>query len=258
MKAGAQGGPIWFVSGDQGVCGLEGRGFLSKHLHPDFPAASQYITAAGGTDLVAPGTIGNETTRSAGGGDFSDSFAIPSWQADMHWSGNVSVLDVRGNKIGMLTAALLGSSPMASHFSFSNLSELRFGSSDFFVEVEASQGLLNLQSLDAFNGRTSGTFVSDLHLEAFHDVCCSPVAVIAGHMTFLSCQVSSRQADFDCAYSEFTGYMDSDGASGDALPQLSEVSNPLFRMPKSVRQSRESSVDSGCSYWSFHQYWSSF
>lgn len=82
MKAGARGISILFASGDQGVCGREGCGFLSKRFKPDFPAASPYITAVGGTDFVTD-DIGDETTWSAGGGGFSDTFGIPDWQTDV-------------------------------------------------------------------------------------------------------------------------------------------------------------------------------
>ena len=72
---------ILFASGDQGVCGREGCGFLKHKFHPDFPAASPYITAVGGTDFETKGVIGAETAWTAGGGGFSDTFAIPDYQA---------------------------------------------------------------------------------------------------------------------------------------------------------------------------------
>lgn len=82
MKAGARGVSILFASGDQGVCGRSGCGLFTKHFHPDFPAASPYITAVGGTDFAQKGVIGDEKAWTAGGGGFSDTFAIPQWQAD--------------------------------------------------------------------------------------------------------------------------------------------------------------------------------
>jgi len=79
MKAGARGLSILFASGDQGVCGREGcRG---PRFHPDFPAASPYITAVGGTNFEGS-SIGAETAWSAGGGGFSDTFAIPDYQKE--------------------------------------------------------------------------------------------------------------------------------------------------------------------------------
>merc|ERR1712226_1366921 len=82
MKAGARGISILFASGDQGVCGRSGCGlFMHARFHPDFPAASPYITAVGGTDFVTPGVIGDEKAWSSGGGGFSDTFAIPEWQS---------------------------------------------------------------------------------------------------------------------------------------------------------------------------------
>lgn len=80
MKAGARGLSILFASGDQGVCGRSGCGlFTHARFHPDFPAGSPYITAVGGTDFAGT-SIGDETAWSAGGGGFSDTFAIPDWQ----------------------------------------------------------------------------------------------------------------------------------------------------------------------------------
>jgi tripeptidyl-peptidase-1 len=83
MKAGAQGLSILFASGDQGVCGREGCVGLigKKRFKPDFPAASPYITAVGGTDFLSY-TVGEEQVWSAGGGGFSDTFDIPAYQAD--------------------------------------------------------------------------------------------------------------------------------------------------------------------------------
>ena len=85
MKAGTKGLSILFASGDQGVCGREGCGmlcFLGKcKFNPDFPAASPYITAVGGTDFAVANVIGEEMAWSAGGGGFSNEFAIPSYQA---------------------------------------------------------------------------------------------------------------------------------------------------------------------------------
>jgi len=83
MKAGAQGLSILFASGDQGVCGREGCGglFSAKRFKPDFPAASPYITAVGGTDFLTY-SVGDDQVWSAGGGGFSDTFDIPAYQAD--------------------------------------------------------------------------------------------------------------------------------------------------------------------------------
>jgi tripeptidyl-peptidase-1 len=83
MKAGAQGISILFASGDQGVCGREGCGglFSARRFKPDFPAASPYITAVGGTDFLTY-DIGDEQAWKSGGGGFSDTFDIPAYQAD--------------------------------------------------------------------------------------------------------------------------------------------------------------------------------
>lgn len=80
MAIGARGVSIMFASGDQGVCGRSGCGGKGGVFNPDFPAASPYITAVGGTDFVTKGVIGPEKAWSAGGGGFSNTFAIPSFQ----------------------------------------------------------------------------------------------------------------------------------------------------------------------------------
>ena len=54
--------------------------FTTK-FHPGFPAASPYVTAVGGTDFAAAGVIGDETAWSGSGGGFSNTFAIPDYQA---------------------------------------------------------------------------------------------------------------------------------------------------------------------------------
>ena len=80
MKAGARGISVLFASGDQGVCGRSGCGFLEKRFKPDFPGGSPYITAVGGTNFATKSVIGAETAWSGSGGGFSDTFAIPSYQ----------------------------------------------------------------------------------------------------------------------------------------------------------------------------------
>lgn len=81
QKAGVKGLSILFASGDQGVCGREGCGLFKKKFHPDFPAASPYITAVGGTNFATANVIGEEEAWAEGGGGFSDTFGIPSYQA---------------------------------------------------------------------------------------------------------------------------------------------------------------------------------
>jgi tripeptidyl-peptidase-1 len=81
MKAGVRGISILFASGDQGVCGREGCGIMKFRFKPDFPAASPYITAVGGTDFKStPPTIGDECAWINGGGGFSDTFGVPDYQ----------------------------------------------------------------------------------------------------------------------------------------------------------------------------------
>jgi tripeptidyl-peptidase-1 len=76
QAAGVKGLTIMFASGDQGVWGRTGRGTT---FHPDFPAASPYITAVGGSDL-STNSIGPETCCTDSGGGFSNTFARPSYQ----------------------------------------------------------------------------------------------------------------------------------------------------------------------------------
>jgi len=79
QKLGAMGVSVLFASGDQGVVGRTGKKKDGKY-HPDFPASSPYITAVGGTDLATKSVIGAEKAWSAGGGGFSDHFAVPEYQ----------------------------------------------------------------------------------------------------------------------------------------------------------------------------------
>merc|ERR1740138_1227220 len=81
---GAQGISILFASGDQGVYGRTGAGILKdKPYHPDFPGGSPYITVVGGTDFVTRSEVGDEKTWKSGGGGFSNTFDIPSYQTDV-------------------------------------------------------------------------------------------------------------------------------------------------------------------------------
>merc|ERR1711933_499645 len=87
MKAGVQGLSILFASGDQGVRGREGCGVFKFRFKPDFPAASPYITAVGGTDFVTAGEIGDEkASRNYGftaveGWDAATGFGTPNYKA---------------------------------------------------------------------------------------------------------------------------------------------------------------------------------
>jgi tripeptidyl-peptidase-1 len=81
MASGALGFSILFASGDQGVWGRSGFG---AEFHPDFPAASPYITAVGGTDFTSSTPSlesAEEACSTPGGGGFSNTFGIPSYQA---------------------------------------------------------------------------------------------------------------------------------------------------------------------------------
>jgi len=76
MAAGARGISLLFASGDQGVWGRSGH---NGHFNPDFPAASPYITAVGGSDLTSE-NLGAETCCQDSGGGFSVTFGRPSYQ----------------------------------------------------------------------------------------------------------------------------------------------------------------------------------
>lgn len=80
MKAGARGLSILISSGDQGVCGRLGCD-NATHFYPQFPASSPYVTTVGGTDFLQQGVIGDEKVWGSGGGGFSDTFALPLFQA---------------------------------------------------------------------------------------------------------------------------------------------------------------------------------
>lgn len=103
LKAGARGLSILFASGDQGVCGREGCGFLRRfqRFKPDFPGGSPYHTSVGGTDFVTQ-EIGEEKVWSNGGGGFSDHFGIPAYQAEM-----VAGFKANSSAMGLLPPAHL-------------------------------------------------------------------------------------------------------------------------------------------------------
>jgi tripeptidyl-peptidase-1 len=77
LKIVSRGITIAFASGDQGVWGRSGTG--TGHFNPDFPAASPYILAVGGSDLSTT-SIGPETCCADSGGGFSNYFSRPSYQ----------------------------------------------------------------------------------------------------------------------------------------------------------------------------------
>jgi len=79
MQITSRGITILFASGDQGVWGRSGT--TTGTFNPDFPAASPYILAVGGSDLSTT-NIGPETCCTDSGGGFSNTFARPTWQND--------------------------------------------------------------------------------------------------------------------------------------------------------------------------------
>jgi tripeptidyl-peptidase-1 len=79
MQITSRGITILFASGDQGVWGRSGTS--TGTFNPDFPAASPYILAVGGSDLSTT-NIGPETCCADSGGGFSNTFARPDWQKD--------------------------------------------------------------------------------------------------------------------------------------------------------------------------------
>jgi len=79
LKIVSRGITVIFASGDQGVWGRSGT--ATGTFNPDFPAASPYILAVGGSDLSTT-SIGPETCCSDSGGGFSNYFGRPSYQDD--------------------------------------------------------------------------------------------------------------------------------------------------------------------------------
>lgn len=86
QDAAAMGVTVCCASGDDG----SSDGMTDGKAHVDFPAASPYALACGGTRLEGSGsTISNEaawsegTANGATGGGISDIFDIPAWQADI-------------------------------------------------------------------------------------------------------------------------------------------------------------------------------
>jgi len=180
MKVGARGVSILFASGDQGVWGREGTSGLI--FHPDFPAASPYVTAVGGTDFVTKNSIGDETAWEDGGGGFSDTFAIPSYQStavstffktstdlpssryynssgrgypDVSALGGLTnpyLISYHGGRFSAVGGTSASSPVVAGIFALLNNARLTAGKS--------SLGFLNqfiYQNPDAFNDVTSGT-----------------------------------------------------------------------------------------------------
>jgi len=91
MKLGLRGVSILVASGDEGVWGRTGTGDGTK-FHADYPAASPWVTAVGGTDLKLIIELGEEQAWTDGGGGFSSRATIPDWQSDAV-AGYVGLLD---------------------------------------------------------------------------------------------------------------------------------------------------------------------
>jgi len=73
MKAGARGISLLFASGDSGAAG--DHGCIGGQFVPQWPAASPYVTAVGGT-----AGLGTETAVGLSSGGFSGRYARPTWQ----------------------------------------------------------------------------------------------------------------------------------------------------------------------------------
>jgi kumamolisin len=84
QDAGMLGVTVCCAAGDNGASDGVGDGLL----HVDFPASSPYALACGGTSLLASGnaigseTVWNDSNGAATGGGVSDTFDLPSWQAN--------------------------------------------------------------------------------------------------------------------------------------------------------------------------------
>jgi len=103
QKLGLRGVSILVASGDGGVWG---RGGSSGAFHPDFPAASPFVTAVGGTILTQTGQLGDERVWNNGGVGFSNAFVRPTYQ-QQQWHHTCRVLWLCQIKTcGMQRAAL--------------------------------------------------------------------------------------------------------------------------------------------------------
>jgi kumamolisin len=84
QDAGTLGITVCCAAGDSGASDGVGDGLL----HVDFPASSPYALGCGGTSLTASGstiaseTVWNDGNGAATGGGISDTFDLPSWQAN--------------------------------------------------------------------------------------------------------------------------------------------------------------------------------
>lgn len=79
VKLGLRGVTILVAAGDQGVWGRSGVQ-NGDAFHADYPAASPWVTAVGGTDLKVAHVLDAEQAWSAGGGGFSGRAAMPEYQ----------------------------------------------------------------------------------------------------------------------------------------------------------------------------------
>jgi tripeptidyl-peptidase-1 len=79
MKAGARGISLLFASGDSGAAGDNHMCKNGKFV-PQFPAASPYVTAVGGTSGGGLAPVGGETAAGIASGGFSNRWARPTWQ----------------------------------------------------------------------------------------------------------------------------------------------------------------------------------
>jgi kumamolisin len=86
QEAATLGVTICCAAGDNG----SGDGATDGKAHVDFPSASPYVLACGGTKLTSAGgsisseVVWNESPNSATGGGVSEIFALPTWQQGAH------------------------------------------------------------------------------------------------------------------------------------------------------------------------------
>ncbi|CAH2226284.1 tripeptidyl-peptidase 1 [Pelobates cultripes] len=81
MKAASRGLTILFASGDDGA-GCREIAKDKDTFRPSFPASSPYVTTVGGTSFKNPFQVTYEVTDYISGGGFSNSFAMPQYQAN--------------------------------------------------------------------------------------------------------------------------------------------------------------------------------
>jgi kumamolisin len=142
--------------------------------HVDFPASDPYVLGCGGTSLTsANGTISSEVvwndnpTSSATGGGVSDSFGLPTWQANAHVPPSANA----GNKVGRGVPDVAGNADPQTGYNV-----LVDGQSSVFGGTSAVAPLWSglLAIINQLRGKPVGylnpTLYADGAQSGFHDI----------------------------------------------------------------------------------------